>query len=134
MVDLVVYNIEGLCSLKTLHLAAINDKVDFSIKNLPSLIKLYFYNRCLIDENILSGLLGQVQHIQELCLDGGFSYFNLDNLVNLRVLKLSDDIEKNFNFELFKNLCQQLEDIKISFLTLVKIPWLNYLMAIILHI
>ena len=55
-----------------------------------------------------------MSNIQELNLDGNFSYFNLDNLVNLRVLSLSGDIEKKyFNFELFKDLCNQLEDIKI---------------------
>ena len=110
------YNIEGLSSLKTLQLITITDKVYFSIKNLPSLTNLSFFSKsfyCKIDENIERRLLNQVPHIQELHLSGNLCYFNLDNLVNLRVLSLSGYIEKNFNLELFKNLCNKLEDITI---------------------
>ena len=90
------------------------DKVDFSIKNLPSLINLSFSFSRSIDEKIVRRLLDQVPYIQELYLHGDLSYFSLDNLVNLRVLSLDGYIEKNFNFELFKNLCNQLEILKIS--------------------
>ena len=43
--DLVQYNIEGLYSLKSLHLRANTEKIHFSIKNLPLLINLSFYSR-----------------------------------------------------------------------------------------
>ena len=82
---------------------------------MPSLTRLLFSLPEKIDENIVTGLLDQVSHIQELHLNVNLSYFNLDNLVNLRVLSLSGTIAENFNFELFKNLCNQLEDIRIRF-------------------
>ena len=112
----VEYNIEGLCSLKTLQLSSFTNKVDFSIKNLPSLINFSFYCSCTIDQKFVTKLLHQVTtYIQEVCLFGNLSYFNLDNFVNLRVLEISGDINEKFNFELFKNLCNQLENIKISY-------------------
>ena len=114
--DLIEYNIEGLCSLKTLQLSAFTNKVDLSIKNLPSLINFSFYCSCTMDQNFVTKLLHQVTtHIQEVCLFGNLSYFNLDNFVNLRVLEISGNINENFNFELFKNLCNQLENIKLGF-------------------
>lgn len=38
----------------------------------------------------------------------------MDNLVNLRVLSLAGKINEDFNFELFKNLSYQLENITIG--------------------
>ena len=90
------------------------EEVYISIKNLPSLTNLSFHSFCVIDENFVTKLLQQVTHIQKLLLEGNLCYFNLDSLVNLRVLSLSGYINKKFNFQLFKNLCNQLEDIKIS--------------------
>ena len=75
---------------------------------------MHFYNSVKIDENIVTRLSNQVPNIQELYLIGEFSYFNLDNFANLRVLILGGSINNkkyNFNFELFKNLCNQLETI-----------------------
>ena len=63
---------------------------------------------CEIDESMITQLLDQVQHIKKLYLQGNFSYFNLDNLVNLKLLSLD-----SFNIELFKNLCNRIEVIKI---------------------
>ena len=89
------------------------DKADFSIKKLPSLTNLSFSIAGTIDEDILTRLLDQLPHIQRLCLHGNFSYFNLDNLVNLKVLSLDGFTYTIFNYELFKNLCSQLENINI---------------------
>ena len=61
-----------------------------------------------IDENIISKLLSQVQYIKQLFLTGNFSYFTLDSLYNLKLLSLTGTITESFNFELFKNLCNQL--------------------------
>ena len=58
-------------------------------------------------------LLDKVRHIEQLYLRGEFSYFNLDNLVNLKVLSLYGSINESFNFDLFKNLCNRLEDLNI---------------------
>ena len=55
------------------------------------------------------------QSLQELDLNGNFSYFNLDNFVNLKRLTLDGTIDDSFNFELFKNLCNQLELLSIRF-------------------
>ena len=101
-----------------MHFKANTLEVDFSIKNLPSLTSFYLsisvFGICIIDEKILTRLLDQVPHIQELHLNGDLSYLNFDSFVNLRQLSLSGKIKDNFNLKLFKNLCNQLEDIQIS--------------------
>jgi hypothetical protein len=89
------------------------DDVDFSIKNLPSLTIFDLTITGTIDEKILTRLFDQVPHIEELFLEGNLSYFNLDSLVNLKKLSLCGTIDESFNFELFENLCNQLEDIRI---------------------
>ena len=68
-----------------------------------------------INNGVVTRLLKQVPHIQQLHLNGDLCYFNLDNFVNLRKLSLYGIINKNFNFELLKNLSSQLEDITIGF-------------------
>ena len=109
----VKFNIEGLSSLKKLQLEAMIEEVDLSIKNLPSLTNLSLSIAGSINDDIVTRLFDQVHHIQELHLQGRFSYFNLNNFVNLRILSLLGSINEKFNFELFKNLCYQLEDIRI---------------------
>lgn len=107
-------NLEGLNSLKKLHLKANTAQVYFSIKNFPSLTNFSLSISGTIDDNIAIKLCEQLPHIEELNLKGNLSYFNFDSLFNLRVLELSGTIdETTFNFELFKNLCNQLEDIQI---------------------
>ena len=61
----VKFNIEGLCSLKTLHLGPNTDKVDISIKNLLSLINLSLSLSGMINDEIITRLLDQVPHIKE---------------------------------------------------------------------
>ena len=89
-------------------------KVELSMNKLSSLTRLFLSISGTIDEDVVTRLLEQVQHIQELFLDGNLSYFNLDHLVNLKRLSLSGSINENFNFEIFKNLSGQLEDITIG--------------------
>lgn len=84
------------------------------MKNLPSLSNFSLSISGTIDENIVIKLCEQLPSIQELELKGNLSFFNLDNLVNLKKLILTGIIDEKFNFELFKNLCNQLEDIQIS--------------------
>ena len=88
-------------------------EVDFSIKNLASLRVLTLAVDCKIDENIVTRLVDEIRHIETLDLNGNLSYFNLDQLYNLRTLSLNGTIDEEFNFELFENLCEQLEDIEI---------------------
>ena len=98
-------------------MTAISYKLKLDIKNLPSLKNLSLYFVGTINEDFITSIWNQVPYIQELCLLGELLYFNLDNFVNLRVLSLcySGKINESFNFEIFKNLCNQLEVIKISY-------------------
>ena len=107
-------NLEGLNSLRNLHLGANSVEVSFSIKNLNSLEFLSLMISCPIDENILTQVLDQVPHIKILFLRGNFSHFNLDHLFNLDVLSLVGTINESFNIDLFKNLCNQLTILKFK--------------------
>ena len=106
-------NVEGLPSLESLNLGFNSSEVHFSIRKLPSLEFLALSMPCAVDENIISQLLDQVLHIEELRLYGYFSHFNLDHLVNLKKLFLVGTINESFNYDLLKNLCNQLELLKI---------------------
>ena len=53
--------------------------------------------------------------LEDIKLHGTFSYFNLDKFMNLKKLSLYGNINKSFNFELFKNLSNQLEHLWIQF-------------------
>ena len=95
-------------------MAANSAEVDISFKNLNSLRHLYVNIKSKIDENIMKRIFDQVPTIEELYLHGNISYINLDSLVNLRELSIAGTIDtENFNFELLKNLCKQLEKLKI---------------------
>jgi hypothetical protein len=108
------FNLEGLSSLKVLHLAANSAEVDFSFRNLNSLRHFYMSIRCKIDENLMTRILEQIPTVEELYLHGNISYINLDSLVNLRELSIAGTFDReNFNFDLLKNLCKQLEKLKI---------------------
>ena len=104
-------------------MGATAEEVEFSIKNLPSLTKFHLSISGAIDESIVSRLFDQVPHIEELGIDANLSSFNLDNLVYLRKLSLIGTLNENFNFELFKNLCNQLEHINIF---LSRIDWKTF--------
>lgn len=109
------FNLERLSSLKDLYFAANSAEVEFSFKNLNSL--RYFYmsiKSSKIDENLMTRILEQIPTIEELYLHGNISYINLDRLVNLRELSNAGTFDtENFNFDLLKNLCKQLEKLKI---------------------
>ena len=106
-------DIEGLSSLKNLYLGVSANEINISIRNLSSLkyFGLFFPNT--IDENITTKLCDQLTNIEQLSLCGNLSYFNLDSLFNLKSLFLEGTINENFNFDLFKNLCIQLEHLSI---------------------
>ena len=63
---------------------------------------------------MITQLLDEVQHIEQLYLRGNFSYFNLDHLTDLQRLSLVGTIDDNFNVELFKYLCDQITFLKIQ--------------------
>ena len=47
-------------------------------------------------------------HIQKLYLCGNLCHFNLDSFLNLILLSINGTLNESFNFELFKNLRNQL--------------------------
>ena len=67
-----------------------------------------------INSQLLLKLIDYLPYIEILFLRGDFSYFNLDSLSNLKRLDLYGRIMDDFNFQLFDNLCNQLEYIQIS--------------------
>ena len=70
----------------------------------------------VIDSGSLDQFLCSSPSIEKLNLYGIFSYFNLDNFVDLNTLSLKGKIKVNeFNFDLFKNLCSQLKKLTIRF-------------------
>ena len=87
----------------------------FSIRNLCALNLLTLdMIGCTIDDHFITSLFNQVQNIEKLILCGTFSYFNIDSLVNLKFLSLDGTINESFNIELFKNLCNQLDSLKVD--------------------
>lgn len=91
-------------------------ETSFSITNLNSLksLNLEFSNTDTLNENITQ-LMNSFQSIEELIIDGNLSNFNLDNLVNLKSLSLRGNINDNFNLEIFKKLCKQLNYLNFNF-------------------
>ena len=70
--------------------------------------------KCTIDENMMTRISEQLPTVEELDLHGNISYINLDRLVNLRELSIAGTFDaENFNFDLLKNLCKKLENLKI---------------------
>ena len=60
-------------------------------------------------ENLTICALSESDMMSDLC------YFSLDCLVNLKCLSLSGRLHKDFNFDLFKTICNQLENLSINF-------------------
>lgn len=88
--------------------------MNFSLRYLCSLTYLSLCITCPIDQNIITRLLDNIQHIEKLTLTGDFSYINLDKLVNLKMLTLNGNInESSFNVEIFKNLCNQIRKLRV---------------------
>ena len=50
-----------------------------------------------------------------MSLTGQFSNVNLDSFINLKKLELSGYLLNDFNFDLFANICNQLEELNIRF-------------------
>ena len=86
-----------------------------SLENLPSLRHFSLdFHQLKIDSTIESKLFDKLPSIQHLCLTGRFSHFNLDSLVNLKSLSLTGQPNKDFNFDLFKNICNKLVVLRIN--------------------
>jgi Leucine-rich repeat (LRR) protein len=68
-----------------------------------------------IDESITAQFFDQLQNIENISLNGKFSYFNLDNFAHLRALNLEGTINENFTFRLSRVLSERLEELSFSF-------------------
>ena len=79
---------------------------------MPSLKFFYLYNFCEIDK---IKLLDQSKSLELLYLTGNFSYFSLDSLLNLKELVILGTINKYFNLDIFKNICNRLQRLTVSF-------------------
>ena len=105
-------NIKDLSSIKTLHVGINSFEIHFTIRNLLSL-KYFELIIPRIDENNTLRIFDQLQNIEELKLSGNLHNFNLDSFVNLRRLFLCGYIKDGFNFELIKNLSNQLDKLTL---------------------
>ena len=88
-------------------------EVNFSFRNLLSL-KFFELSIPRIDENNTTRLFDQLQNIEDLILDGNLYCFNVDYFVNLRRLFLIGKIKDDFNYDLLKNLSNQLVFLSID--------------------
>ena len=107
-------NIEGLSSLKSLSLK-LESIEENSFGKMNSLKELTLDVKNEINNDMSTKLFETCPNIEKLCLNGKFSNINLDNFVNLKNLELHGDILDGFNFDLFKNICKQLEKLSIEF-------------------
>ena len=92
-----------------------SDNAYIAIRNLSSLKHLSLSSSPgMLNESLMNDLFDQFPNIEILHLHGTFPYFNLDRLFNLKHLLLNGEINESFNFDLFKNLCKQLEILMIN--------------------
>ena len=106
--------IEDFSSLKSLALNLYSVE-RITLRNLIGVRDLKFeLVESPINSEIHVKLFDQLPNIQKLTLIGKFSNFNLDNLFSLQELSLKGSLDKEFNYDLFKNLCNQLIDLSID--------------------
>lgn len=94
-------------SVKQITLRNLSGIVDFDL-----LLKLPTNSE--FQSKFLSQLSDYLPNLQTLALNGHFSNFNLDNLINLKYLHFCGYLMDDFNFDLFKIICNQLEEIRIE--------------------
>ena len=109
--NVVQFRIEGLISL-LLRLDSIEES---SFSYMYSLRHLELHVNSEINNDMSTNLFEVFPNIEELHLRGQFSNINFDGFANLKKLKLSGNLLNSFNFDIFKNICNQLEEINIDF-------------------
>lgn len=105
---------EGLISLESLNIGVTSLEA-CSFKNLTSLKTVHLGLKSPINFDIQAKLFDYLPNIERLSLDGIFGDLNLENLYSLKILSLSGTLNDNFNFDLFKNICNQLEALDIRY-------------------
>ena len=100
--------IEGLSSLKSLTLRLESIEGCY-FDNLNSLRNLTLLLKSKIDNTSLANLFEICSNIEQLYLGGQFSFMNLDSLFNLKKLTLYGKLLDDFDYDLFKSICNQLE-------------------------
>lgn len=109
--------IEGLSSLKSLKLRLASIERN-SIGNMSSLRNLYLNFKSDFNNDLTTKLFEIFPNIEDLFLCGHFSNMNFDSFFNLKELflnGLNGDTLYNFNFDVFKNICNQLEGLFIYY-------------------
>ena len=106
--------IDGLSSLNSLSLKLESIEGSF-VSNMYSLQTLCLNVRNSINIDSSIKLFEIFPNIEGLALDGQFSNINLDNFIRLKKLSLCGVLLDDFNFDLFKNIRNQLEELSISF-------------------
>jgi hypothetical protein len=91
----------------------LNYAKEFTFRNLPELKEIYIFLYS-INSEFISELSDYLPNIETLTLNGTYSNLNLDNLKHLKNLYLIGYLMDDFNFDLFKNICNQLEEISIE--------------------
>ena len=104
--------IENLSSLNSLN-CYFGSVERISLKNLFALNELTINAKRYVNSDFLEMIINDCSNIESLSLDGSLSKFNLDKLQKLKKLKLNGNLMDNFDFDIFKNLCHQLTDLKI---------------------
>lgn len=106
-------NLNGLTSLKSLKLSFPSlEGSSFGKPN--SLENLTLKVESELNKESSIKLFEMFPNIEELNLEGRFSSLSFDSFVNLKKLSICGSILNNFNFDLFKNICNQLEYLRIE--------------------
>ena len=103
--------LDGLLSLQYLNLS-LKSVERFSARNLPALKHLTLESKKL-NKSLSTQIFVHLSNIKKLEIKGIFSDINIDDLVNLEKLSISGSIDKNFNFDLLKNVCNHLKELTI---------------------
>ena len=106
--------IEGFSSLKSLSLRLVSIE-GCSFTNLNSLRNVGLDVKSEINNEMLTKLFEMCPNIEELYLTGDFSNISFDRFFNLKRLKLCGNLLDDFNFDVFKTICFQLEELSIKF-------------------
>lgn len=105
--------IEDFSLLKSLDLK-LSSLEEITLRNIPLRDLKFELIESPINCDIQVKLFDQLTSVEKLTLIGRFSNFNLDNMFSLQELSLKGSLDKDFNYDLFTNLCDRLTDLSID--------------------